>query len=60
DAPLGRDDVLVEEPLLGRLEQRVRASGVGIVVPHPRRADLEFVDDLRVDLREILERLTKA
>src|SRR4029453_6339151 len=60
DASLGRDDVLVEQALLRRLEQRERAAGIRVLVPHPRRANLEAVDDLRVDLRDVLERLRDA
>ena len=57
DAALGRDDVLVQQRLLAGVEQRERAAGVSIVVPHLRRADLELVERLRMDARDVLERL---
>ena len=60
NAPLGLDDVRVEERLLSGIEQRERAAGVLIVVPHLRRADLELFGCLRVDARDVLEGLDDA
>src|SRR4051812_12279918 len=60
DATLRRDDVRIQQRLLRRLEQRERATGVWIVVPHLRRADLELFLDLRMDDGDVLQRLHDA
>ena len=42
------------------LEQRERAAGELVVVPHLGGADFELLDDLRMDLRHVVERLHDA
>ena len=57
DPAFGRDDRVVEQCLLARVEQRERATGVLVVVPHLRRAHLELADRLGVDAGDVFERL---
>ena len=60
DATFGRDDRLVEQRLLSGIEERERATGELVVVPHLRRAHLELVERLRVDAGDVFERLDDA
>src|SRR5258706_11804429 len=60
NAPLGLDDVRVEQRLLPGVEQRERAARELVVVPHLGRADFELLDDLRMDRRHVVEGLADA
>lgn len=54
---LRTDDMLVQQRLLARVEERERASGKFVVVPHLRRPDLELLGNLRVDAGQVFQRL---
>lgn len=60
NAAFGLDDVVVNQCLLSRIEQRKRAACKFVVVPHPRCAHFELFDDLRMNLRQIFQRLLNA
>ena len=57
DPALGRADRVVQQRLLAGIEERERAAGELVVVPHLRCPDLVVLERLRVDPSDVLERL---
>ena len=60
DSSFGRDDPVVQQRLLLRVEEGERPARELVVVPHLRSADLELVGRLGMDPRDVLERLHDA
>ena len=54
DATFRRNDLLVQQGLLFRIEEGKGTAGEFIIVPHPGGADLEFVFDLWMNLSHVL------
>src|SRR5215211_1709875 len=51
------DDLIVKQGLLAGVEERERASRIGIIVPHVRGARLKLLSNLRVNNGHIFDGL---